>query len=197
MKTEKHEDRTNNTAPRRIVLGLALAACGSMAIAESMRPTPGDVAFSLQKSGMAVGVLEETNKVVKFDTIRKLFGDASLFGDTNNLPAGITLGGVNVHSSQRKAEVTIHIEGQENVILDVALSGPDGNALEIMQEGIMDARFQTVNVVDYENPMDADRDNIYEATVMLSTSDMRSHIMSMFDGTAQTYKLIVLDSANL
>ena len=177
MKNRTEENRRNleMIAPTWTMLGLALAACGgggggggSSGFGGIPRTTPPTTTPSSRLSGVVepapqfgVGgslsaTTDETNDIAEIYALRwdtaiavlDIFGtyDLQVTPETVTLTARSSFGG-----SATTATWTI--------------TGADAGDFIFVQDGAENAVLQTVHPVDYENPRDANRDNVYEITL--------------------------------
>ena len=192
MKKRTEENRRNLAmiAPTWTLTGLALTACIDDLINDEINDRlpgqPGVISF---RNGMARVV--ETNQVGRFEPltdseIATLYADVELPGVMDNQ---ITYE-IDV-ISPTTARITIGIEGQQSGTIDVAITGDDAGTVEFFQDG-GNAGIRTVNVLDYENPRDDNRDNVYEVSLIFTTQDTR--IPADFQSLTENYVLTVTDS---
>lgn len=81
-----------------------------------------------------------------------------------------------------------------DIVFRTELSGPDADKFKYIQDDGGDARIVTVSGLDYENPLDHNRDNIYEFTETWSTMDARvgDTPLQLYSGSSR-FLLHVLD----
>ncbi len=175
MKNRTEENRRNleMIAPTWTLLGLALTACGGGGGGGSSgfgggNPTPrtpptttprlSDV-ISPAATQFGVGdtlsaTTDETNEIAHFYALR---------WDTAIAVLDIT-GTFDLQVTSKTVTLTATSFGSTTTA-SWTITGADAGDFIFVQDGAENAVLQTVNPVDYENPRDANRDNVYEITL--------------------------------
>ena len=100
----------------------------------------------------------------------------------------VTVSNIQVISPQT-ASATLS-EGQVSIDFDFTITGADADDIKFVQER-GDIWLEFVNVVDFENPRDANSDNVYLITITTRTSDTR--LPSNLRSESQDYRFTVTD----
>ena len=198
MKKRTEENRRNLAmiAPTWTLTGLALTACIDDLIDDEINARlprqPGVISFDRDPStGDLRASAVETNQVGRFEPlttsdIAALYADVELPSVMDNQ---ITYE-IDV-ISPTTARITIGIEGQQPGTIDVEITGDDAGDVIFFQDG-GNAGIRTVNVLDYENPRDANTDNTYEVSLTFTTQDSR--VPADSQSLSENFVLRVTDS---
>ena len=172
MKNRTEENRRNleMIAPTWTLLGLALTACGggggggSSGFGGSPRTTPPTTTPRLSGvvetdpqfgvGGSLSATTGETNEIAQFYALR---------WDTAIAVLDI-FGAVNLDVASKTVTLTATSSGSTTTA-SWTITGADAGDFIFVRDGAENAVLQTVHPVDYENPRDANRDNVYEITL--------------------------------
>ena len=174
MKNKTEENRRNleMIAPTWTLLGLALTACGggggggSSSGFGGRSPTQnpsstrlGDV-IAPAATQFGVGdtlsaTTDETNEIAQFYALR---------WDTAIAVLDIT-GTYDLQVDSDTVTLSARSFGGSTTTASWTITGADAGDFIFVQDGAENAVLQTVHPVDYENPRDANRDNVYEITL--------------------------------
>ena len=172
MKNRTEENRRNleMIAPTWTMLGLALTACGggggggSSGFGGSPRTTPPTTTPRLSGvvetdpqfgvGGSLSATTGETNEIAQFYALR---------WDTAIAVLDI-FGAVNLDVASKTVTLTATSSGSTTTA-SWTITGADAGDFIFVRDGAENAVLQTVHPVDYENPRDANRDNVYEITL--------------------------------
>ena len=155
MKNRTEENRRNleMIAPTWTMLGLALTACGGGGGggSSSGRVTP---ATQFGVGGSLSATTDETNEIEQFDALRWDTAIAVL-DITGTFDLQVTSETVTLSATSFGSTTTA----------SWTITGADAADFIFVRDGAENAVLQTVHPVDYENPRDANRDNVYEITL--------------------------------
>ena len=181
MKNRTEENRRNleMIAPTWTLLGLALTACGGGGGGGSSSGFGGrsplqPVRFSTDPStGTRSATVTESAQFRFFESLEP--SDFQELYDSVPLPAGVTENQVSYDidvTGLRTTRVTVMIEGHPDGTINVELTGDDASLLAFFTEN-QNAGITALRAFDYENPLDANQDNVYEASLVITTTDSR------------------------
>ena len=175
MKKRTEENRRNldMIAPTWTLLGLALTACGGGGGGSRVR----DYYINFNTDPYTA-TAPETNQIVRLNpSLREANSD-------------VTVSNIQVTSPQT-ASATLS-ERQVSIDFDFTITGADADDIRFVQDQERgDIWLEFVNVVDFENPRDANSDNVYLITITTRTSDTR--LPSNLRSESQDYRLTVTD----
>ena len=175
MKKRTEENRRNldMIAPTWTLLGLALAACGGGGSGSS-GARPSVISFTRDPlTGERSAVVTEANQIRSFESLTP--DDIYALYDSVPLPAGVTEDQVAYEidvTGAKTATVTVMIEGHTPGTVDVEITGPDVAAISFF-DADPNAGIRATHAFDWENPLDANRDNVYEVHLEITTTDDR------------------------